>query len=58
MLTTYPWDEKYRVLDVNAVLTPALVVYPNVIAANIARTLRLLDQKGERWRAHIKTSKL
>ena len=58
MLTTCPWDEKYRVLDVNDVLTPALVVYPNVIAANIARTLRLLDQKAERWRAHIKTSKL
>ena len=58
MLTTYPWDEKYRVLDVNDVLTPALIVYPNVIAANIARTLRLLDQKAERWRAHIKTSKL
>ena len=58
MLTTYPWDEKYRVLDANDVLTPALVVYPNVIARNIARTLRLLDQKGERWRAHIKTSKL
>ncbi len=58
MLTTYPWDEKYRVLDVNDVLTPALVVYPNVIAANIARTLRLLDRKAERWRAHIKTSKL
>jgi D-serine deaminase-like pyridoxal phosphate-dependent protein len=58
MLMNYPWDEKYRVLDVNDVLTPALVVYPNVIAANIARTLRLLDQKAERWRAHIKTSKL
>ena len=58
MLKTYPWDEKYRVRDVNDVLTPALVVYPNVVAANIARTLRLLDQKAERWRAHIKTSKL
>jgi D-serine deaminase-like pyridoxal phosphate-dependent protein len=58
MLKTYPWNEKYRVLDVNDVLTPALVVYPDVIVANIARTLRLLDQKAERWRAHIKTSKL
>ena len=58
MLRTYQWDEKYRVLDVNDVLTPALIVYPNVIAANVARTLRLLDQKAERWRAHIKTSKL
>src|SRR5215831_790436 len=58
MLRTYRWDEKYRVLDVNDVLTPALIVYPNAIAANIARTLRLLDQKAERWRAHIKTSKL
>lgn len=58
MLKTYSWDEKYRVLDVNDVLTPALVVYPNVVAANIGRTLRLLDQTAERWRAHIKTSKL
>jgi D-serine deaminase-like pyridoxal phosphate-dependent protein len=58
MLTTYPWNEKYRVTDVNDVLTPALVVYPNVITSNIAATLRLLDGKAERWRAHIKTSKL
>jgi D-serine deaminase-like pyridoxal phosphate-dependent protein len=58
MLTTYPWDEKYRVSDANDVLTPALIVYPDVIAANIARTLRVLDNKAERWRAHIKTSKL
>src|SRR3974390_3503921 len=58
MLRTYQWDDKYRVMDVNYVLTPALIVYPNIIAANIARTLRLLDQKAERWRAHIKTSKL
>src|SRR5262249_27792702 len=39
-------------------LTPALVVYPEIIASNIARTLHLLGGDGERWRVHIKTAKL
>lgn len=58
MLGEFPWDELYRVRSVEDVLTPALVLYPQVIASNISQTLRLLGGDGNRWRAHIKTAKL
>jgi D-serine deaminase-like pyridoxal phosphate-dependent protein len=58
LLNEFPWDERYRVPDVDDVLTPALVVYPEMIASNIARTLDLLDGDGDRWRVHVKTAKL
>src|SRR5262249_44531852 len=58
MLTEFSWDERYRVSDIENVLTPALVVYPEIIASNIARTLHLLGGDADRWRAHIKTAKL
>jgi D-serine deaminase-like pyridoxal phosphate-dependent protein len=58
MLSEFPWHDKYRVPGLDDVLTPALVVYPEVISSNIARTLHLLGGKPERWRAHIKTAKL
>ena len=58
MLSEFSWDERYRVRDVDEVLTPALVVYPEIIAANIARTLELLEGDAGRWRVHIKTAKL
>ena len=38
MLGEFPWDERYRISDVTNVLTPALVVYPEIIASNIALT--------------------
>src|SRR5262249_35809803 len=40
------------------VLTPALVLYPEIIASNIASTLRLLGGDADRWRVHVKTGKL
>jgi D-serine deaminase-like pyridoxal phosphate-dependent protein len=58
MLSEFPWDERYRISDIDNVLTPALVVYPEIIASNIARTLSLLGGNTDRWRAHIKTAKL
>ncbi len=58
MLSDFPWDEKYRVPDLDDVLTPALVVYPEIISSNIVCTLHLLGGKADRWRAHIKTAKL
>lgn len=58
MLNEFAWDERYRVRDVDEVLTPALVVYPEMVAANISRTLQLLEGDASRWRVHIKTSKL
>ena len=58
MLSEFPWDERYRVSGIDDVLTPALVVYPERIASNIARTLDLLAGNADRWRVHIKTAKL
>ena len=57
MLNEYPWDERYRVTNVEDVLTPALLLYPEMVISNITRTLRLLGD-ANRWRAHIKTAKL
>ena len=58
MLSEFPWDERYRISDIDNVLTPALVVYPEIIESNIASTLHLLGGDADRWRAHIKTAKL
>jgi len=58
MLNEFAWDERYRVPDVEEVLTPALVVYPEVISSNIEQTLCLLDGDANRWRVHVKTAKL
>jgi len=58
MLNGFSWDERYRVANAEDVLTPALVIYPDAIASNIARTLDLLGGDGSRWRVHVKTAKL
>jgi len=58
MLSELPWNERYGVRNLENVLTPALVAYPEFIASNIRSTLRLLDGKADRWRAHVKTAKL
>jgi D-serine deaminase-like pyridoxal phosphate-dependent protein len=58
MLTELSWDPCYGVSAVEEVLTPALVMYPEIIAANIERTLELLADDANRWRVHIKTAKL
>ena len=58
MIEEFAWDPAYAVASFDDVLTPALVVYPDVIASNIERTLRLLDGNADRWRVHIKTAKL
>jgi D-serine deaminase-like pyridoxal phosphate-dependent protein len=58
MLSEFPWDQRYRVAAVEDVLTPALVLYPEIVSSNIQRTLELLDGNADRWRVHIKTAKL
>ena len=58
ILSEFPWNERYRIEDVDDVLTPALVIYPEIIASNVQCTLRLLGGNADRWRAHIKTAKL
>jgi D-serine deaminase-like pyridoxal phosphate-dependent protein len=58
MLTEFPWDPRYHLSSIADVLTPALLLYPEILAANIDRTVELLDSDPNRWRVHIKTAKL
>ena len=57
MLSSFGWDAGYRVSGIEDVLTPALVMYPDVIASNIEQTLKLVSGDADRWRVHIKTAK-
>jgi D-serine deaminase-like pyridoxal phosphate-dependent protein len=57
MLNELSWDQRYSVSGLDDVLTPALVMYPDIIATNIERTLELLAGDAHRWRVHIKTAK-
>ncbi|HXU37449.1 MAG TPA: D-TA family PLP-dependent enzyme [Blastocatellia bacterium] len=50
--------DAYRIEGVEDVLTPALAIYPEIVDANIRATLGLLGGDANRWRPHVKTSKL
>ena len=58
MITEFSWTEDYRVSGLEDVLTPALVIYPEIVVSNLERTLALLEGDADRWRVHIKTAKL
>lgn len=58
MLNDFAWDACYRISNIEDVLTPALMIYPEIIFSNIEQTLRLLDGDANRWRVHVKTAKL
>jgi len=58
MLAEFPSRHDYRVSSTDEILTPALILYPEIIASNIENTLQLLGGNAERWRVHIKTAKL
>ncbi len=47
----------YRIVDTSDILTPALVIYPDIVDANIRNTIRILGDPS-RWRPHVKTAKL
>ncbi|HZS08139.1 MAG TPA: alanine racemase [Blastocatellia bacterium] len=56
--TALAFDEDYRIAGIESVMTPALVIYPEIVDANITATLRLLGNDPNRWRPHVKTAKL
>jgi D-serine deaminase-like pyridoxal phosphate-dependent protein len=49
---------KYQVHSTERVITPALLIYRDLVLANIDTTLCLLDSNPDRWRPHVKTAKL
>lgn len=50
--------EAYRVSGAEKIMTPALLIYPDLVESNIQATLRMVGNDPDRWRPHIKTAKL
>jgi D-serine deaminase-like pyridoxal phosphate-dependent protein len=48
----------YALHSADRMLTPALLVYPELVQRNIETTLGMLNGDPDRWRPHIKTAKL
>lgn len=48
----------YRLSDSSGVMTPALLIYPELVDRNIRATLAGLNGDANRWRPHVKTAKL
>jgi D-serine deaminase-like pyridoxal phosphate-dependent protein len=58
VVSDLPTESKYRLAGAEAVLTPALIIYRDIVEANIRNTIRLLGEDANRWRPHVKTAKL
>ena len=58
MPTLLPGAGAYRLVDEHRLLTPALLVYPDIVRSNIEVVVRLLGGDAGRWRAHVKSAKL
>ena len=50
--------ERYRLKDAQALSTPALLIYAEMIDTNINAALRMMNGDANRWRPHLKTAKL
>ena len=50
--------EDYRIEDQDVLLTPALLIYQEIVDGNVEATLRMLGGNPNRWRPHVKTAKL
>ena len=48
----------YALKNADKILTPALLIYPELVEANIDATLRLTGGEANRWRPHVKTAKI
>ncbi len=57
-LAQFPDLAAYQIAEITAVQTPALLIYADKVAHNIAVTIRALGGDANRWRPHVKTAKL
>ena len=48
----------YLIAEAAQLMTPALLIYPEIVDANIEAMIAVLGGDPDRWRPHIKTSKL
>lgn len=58
MFVVIPPVNIYQLEDANSILTPALLIYPEMVDANITATLKMMGNDVNRWRPHIKTAKI
>lgn len=56
--TMNPTLDCYRVTNAQALSTPALLIYAEMIDKNIDAALRMMKGDVNRWRPHLKTAKL
>jgi D-serine deaminase-like pyridoxal phosphate-dependent protein len=49
---------QYEVRGAHALSTPSLLIYTEMIEANISAALRMMNGNPSRWRPHLKTAKL
>lgn len=56
----FPLPHSYRLdaRQAEQVMTPALLIYPAVVQANIQATLKMAGGDANRWRPHLKTAKI
>jgi D-serine deaminase-like pyridoxal phosphate-dependent protein len=48
----------YEVRDAGALSTPSLLIYTEMVEANISAALAMMNGDATRWRPHLKTAKL
>jgi D-serine deaminase-like pyridoxal phosphate-dependent protein len=53
-----PAASRYQLAGAEVVMTPALILYSDIVEANVRNTIRLLGGDTNRWRPHVKTAKL
>src|SRR4051812_14190862 len=51
-------NNPYELNNAGNILTPALLIYPELVDANIQATLKMMGGDADRWRPHIKTAKI
>ena len=58
VVSDLPTESTYQLANTEGVSTPALIIYSDIVEANIRNTIRLLGGDENRWRPHVKTAKL
>jgi len=53
-----PGEAPYRLACEDQLLTPALLVYPEIVESNVRAMLALVGGDPGRWRAHVKSAKI
>ncbi len=58
MILVLPFLASYTLADAEPLVTPALLIYPEIVDANIKAIIKLAGGNPDRWRPHIKTAKV